>query len=94
MVVAAEQRREVEEAQRLLGAAPIRWLLDRYGLGERWWPIFGAAYFLVAVKRVRGARLIGPAWKTAKSIATAPVPLANRRSHRHRPGLHARNHTK
>jgi SAM-dependent methyltransferase len=64
------------------------------GLGERWWPIFGAAYFIVAVKRVRGAKLIGTAWKPAKSIATAPVPLANRRSHRHRPGLHARNHTK
>lgn len=57
--------------------------------GERWWPIFGAAYFLVAVKRVRGARLIGPAWKSAKSIATAPVPLANR-SHRHRHRTHAR----
>lgn len=61
-----------------------KWL-ERYawmdGLGERWWPIFGAAYFIVAAKRVRGVRLIGPAWKRAKSIATAPVPLANR-SHR------------
>lgn len=49
-------------------------------VGERSWPIFGAAYFLVAVKRVRGARLIGPAWKTEKAprIATAPVPIANR----------------
>lgn len=55
------------------------------GLGERWWPFFGAAYFIVAVKRVRGVRLIGPAWKTAQSIATAPVPLANR-SHRARGG--------
>jgi hypothetical protein len=26
--------------------------------------------------------LIGPAWKKAKRLATAPVPLANRRSHR------------
>ena len=52
-------------------------------LGERWWPIFGAVHFVVAVKRVRGAKLIGPAWRTARSIATAPVPLANR-SHRHR----------
>ena len=56
-------------------------------LGERWWPIFGAVYFLVAVKRVRGAKLIGPAWRKAKSIATAPVPLANR-SHRHRHRTH------
>ena len=54
------------------------------GVGERWWPIFGAVYFIVAVKRVRGAKLIGPAWRTAQSIATAPVPLANR-SHRHTP---------
>lgn len=56
-------------------------------LGERWWPIFGAVYFLVAVKRVRGAKLIGPAWRTGKAIATAPVPLANR-SHRHRHRTH------
>jgi SAM-dependent methyltransferase len=55
--------------------------MDR--MGERWWPILGSVYFLVAVKRVRGAMLIGPAWKNQKSIATAPVPLANR-SHRHR----------
>ena len=55
--------------------------------GERWWPIFGAVYFLVAVKRVRGAKLIGATWKHAKAIATAPVPLV-RRTHRRRPGLH------
>jgi len=46
--------------------------------GDRWWPIFGAAYFLVAVKRVRGMKLMGPAWKTAAPLATAPVPLANK----------------
>ena len=67
-----------------------KWL-DRWdwmdSLGERWWPIFGAVYFIVAVKRVRGIKLIGPAWKTAKAIATAPVPLANR-SHRTRPRVH------
>ncbi len=38
-----------------------RWL-DRFAwmdpLGARWWPIFGAVYFVVAVKRVRGMRLI------------------------------------
>ncbi len=28
-------------------------------LGDRWWPVFGAVYLLVAVKRVRGMRLIG-----------------------------------
>ena len=47
-------------------------------VGARWWPIFGAAYCVVAVKRVRGVKLIGPAWRPAAGIATAPVPLANR----------------
>jgi SAM-dependent methyltransferase len=27
--------------------------------GDRWWPVFGAVYLLVAVKRVRGMRLVG-----------------------------------
>ena len=27
--------------------------------GDRWWPVFGALYYIVAVKRVRGMRLIG-----------------------------------
>ena len=45
--------------------------------GERWWPIFGAAYFLVAVKRVHGMKLLSPAWKPAKAMATAPVSVAN-----------------
>ncbi len=47
-------------------------------VGERSWPIFGAVYFIVAVKRVRGVTLIGPAWKRARRITTAPVPIANR----------------
>jgi SAM-dependent methyltransferase len=32
-------------------------------VGARWWPVLGSAYFLVAVKKVRGARLLGAAWK-------------------------------
>lgn len=50
--------------------------MDR--LGARWWPIFGAVYFLVAVKRVHGVRLLGASWKTAASRATAAVPMTNR----------------
>jgi len=46
--------------------------------GPRWWPIFGAAYFLVAVKRVRGMRLLSPAWKTAPSKVGKQVSVANR----------------
>lgn len=47
--------------------------------GPRWWPIFGSVYFVVAVKRVRGMRMLGPAWKPRRSTATAPVSVANRR---------------
>ena len=46
-------------------------------VGARWWPIFGAGYFLVAVKRVRGMRLLEPAWKTAVPRAATSVPVAN-----------------
>lgn len=46
--------------------------------GPRWWPIFGAAYCLVAVKRVRGMRLLGPAWKSTRRPAGVPVPAVNR----------------
>jgi SAM-dependent methyltransferase len=57
-----------------------KWL-GRYAwmdaVGARWWPILGAAYFLVAVKRVRGMKLMGPAWKTKAAISTAPISIAN-----------------
>lgn len=60
--------------------------LDRFGfmdsLGERWWPILGAAYFVVAVKRVHGMRLMGPAWRTERQRSAATVPAVNRAHHR------------
>ncbi len=46
--------------------------------GGHWWPIFGAVYFLVAVKRVHGMRLLSPAWKAPKGVAAAPVSVAHR----------------
>ena len=55
-----------------------RWLDP---VGERCWPIFGAAYFVVAIKRVPGARLLEPAWRTAGAMAPGAVPGAHR-SHR------------
>ncbi len=63
------------------GVSSDNWLqrlewMDR--AGPRWWPIFGAAYFLVAVKRVRGMRLMGPAWKNVQAGARKPVSVANR----------------
>ena len=57
--------------------------LQRYAwmdrAGARWWPIFGSVYFFVAVKRVRGVRLLGPAWRPRRASGTAPVTIANRR---------------
>lgn len=54
-----------------------RWAwMDR--AGPRWWPIVGAAYFVVAVKRVRGMRLLGPAWKAVPARVGASVPVAQR----------------
>jgi SAM-dependent methyltransferase len=34
-------------------------------LGRRWWPVLGAVYVVVAVKRVRGMRLVGLVRSTA-----------------------------
>jgi SAM-dependent methyltransferase len=50
--------------------------------GERWWPFFGSLYAVVAVKRVRAMRLIGPAWKQQrrKGAAGAPAVLTPQRS--------------
>jgi SAM-dependent methyltransferase len=49
-------------------------------IGARWWPIFGAAYFMVAVKRVRGMRLLGPAWKAKPVRAGQSVSLTHHSS--------------
>jgi SAM-dependent methyltransferase len=44
--------------------------------GDRWWPVAGGVYFLQAVKRVRGMRLIMPKWRDrlAPQKDLAPVP--------------------
>ena len=47
-------------------------------LGEKWWPILGAAYFIVAIKRVHGMRLLEPAWRTGRQRTAGTVPVANR----------------
>jgi SAM-dependent methyltransferase len=55
-----------------------RWL-DRFSwldqAGARWWPIFGAVYFVVAVKRVRGMRLIEPTRREAGRRRTVAVAV-------------------
>lgn len=53
-----------------------RWLwLDR--LGQRWWPILGGAYLIVATKRVPGGRLLtSRPWRKVRSAASSTVPVA------------------
>jgi len=45
--------------------------------GERWWPILGGVYLLMATKRVPGGRWL-PArqWRTVRSPAQATAPVA------------------
>jgi hypothetical protein len=43
--------------------------MDR--VGDRWWPVLGAVYLLVAVKRVRGMRLVGLARQERRKAAAA-----------------------
>ena len=50
--------------------------------GDRWWPVFGAVYMLVAVKRVRGMRLVGLARRERTQPQAAPAVVANNHSHR------------
>lgn len=50
--------------------------------GARWWPILGATYFVVAVKRVRGMRLMEPAWKKQPARARKSVSVASRTTER------------
>jgi len=46
--------------------------------GDRWWPVLGAVYFVVAVKRARGMRLIGKVKKVRLPAAAAPAVVAQR----------------
>ena len=48
--------------------------------GDRWWPICGAVYMVSAVKRVRGMRLVGPAWKLRRATKPAPAVAVSGRS--------------
>ena len=50
--------------------------MDR--VGDRWWPVLGAVYFLVAVKRMRGMRLVGLVRNDKRQAKSAPAVVANR----------------
>ncbi|MEO6407586.1 MAG: methyltransferase domain-containing protein [Burkholderiaceae bacterium] len=61
--------------------ASSRWLARfewTESVGERWWPVFGAVYFVVAVKRVRGMRLVGLAREHRSMARAAPATVASR----------------
>ena len=45
-------------------------------LGPRWWPIFGSSYLVVGVKRVRGVRMLGAAWKPTRARVPRQVPAS------------------
>ncbi len=56
--------------------------LDRFAwmdrVGDRWWPVLGAVYFVVAVKRVRGMRLVGLIKQDRRKARAAPAAVAHR----------------
>jgi SAM-dependent methyltransferase len=68
--------------------ASERWL-ERFSwmdpLGDRWWPVFGAAYVLTAVKRVRGMRLVGLLPREHRKVPAVAAAVNRERE----PALHA-----
>lgn len=52
-------------------------------LGKKYWPILGAAYCVVAVKRVRGMRMLTPAWKKNPKLAASPAQALPRAASPH-----------
>ena len=58
-----------------------KWL-DRFAwmdrVGDRWWPVLGSVYFVVAVKRVRGMRLVGLAKQNQRKKQAATAVVARR----------------
>ena len=54
-----------------------RWgVMDR--LGATWWPVFGAVYFLQAIKRVHGMRLVGLSHSQGQRRAAGTVALPSK----------------
>ena len=46
--------------------------------GDRWWPFSGGVYFLTAVKRVHGMRVIKPEWKEVRAARRGLAPVAQK----------------
>ncbi|HTS85245.1 MAG TPA: methyltransferase domain-containing protein [Usitatibacter sp.] len=51
--------------------------------GDRWWAVGGAVYMLQAIKRVRGMRLLTPAWQERKDAREKALAAAKRQSVSH-----------
>lgn len=54
--------------------------------GDRWWPIAGGVYLIRAVKRVRGMRLVKPAWRSVAPARKNLSPVIHPSHHAHRDG--------
>ena len=75
-------------AGRLTGYVPPidnpKWR-SRFGFmepaGDRWWAVGGAVYMLQAIKRVRGMRLITPAWQEKSAREKGVIAAAKREGH-------------
>jgi SAM-dependent methyltransferase len=78
---------EVEAAQFGAYAPPLKsekWLARWHWLertGQRWWPVLGASYFVTAVKRVHGMRLIGLARQPARAPKTRAAVALHHHHH-------------
>jgi len=77
-------------AGRLVGYAPPfdnAKLRRRFGFmepaGDRWWAVGGAVYMLQAIKRVRGMRLLMPAWQEQKDAREKALAGAKRQGVSH-----------
>jgi SAM-dependent methyltransferase len=49
--------------------------------GDRWWAVGGAVYLLQAIKRVRGMRLLTPAWQEKAAREKSLIAAAKREGH-------------
>ena len=58
--------------------------------GDRWWAVGGAVYMLQAVKRVRGMRLITPAWHENSAVEKQRLAAPAKRAGASREGAHLR----
>jgi SAM-dependent methyltransferase len=80
---------EVSAGRLVAYAPPIESprVLRRFGFmepaGDRWWAVGGAVYMLQAIKRVRGMRLLTPAWQEQKDAREKALAAAKRHSVSH-----------